>query len=57
MDDDIWEMITTHVTMIVREAITEVFGSIKTTMIKLFEERYAIVTEAAATATIAAMGI
>lgn len=44
-DDEIRDMITTQVTMAVREAIPEVFRSIKTDMIKLFDERYATVSE------------
>lgn len=43
-------MIATHVTMAVREVIPEVFGSIKTTMIKLFDECYATVSEVDAAA-------
>ena len=40
--------------MAIREAVPEVFGSIKTTMIEMFSERYVVVFEAAATtATIA----
>lgn len=35
-----------------REAILEMFGSIKTDIIKMFDERYIAVTEAAVAATI-----
>ena len=43
--------------MAVWEAIPKVFGSIKTVMIVMFDERYAAVTEAAAaTATTAIVG-
>ena len=41
----------------IRVEIPEMFGSIKTTMIEIFDDRYAAVTEAAAavgTATVAA---
>lgn len=52
-DDDILEMITTQVTKVVREAILEMFGSIKTVMIEIFDERYGAVTEAAIVVTTA----
>lgn len=58
-DDEIHVMITTQVTREVRDAITEMFGSVKITMIELFDERYATVSEAvvtAATTTVAAVG-
>lgn len=46
--------------MVVREAITEFFRSIKTAMIELFDKRQAVVTKAAPIATtvvIAAAGL
>lgn len=43
--DEIHEMITTQVTMSVREAIPEIFGYVKTTVIELFDELYAFVSE------------
>lgn len=39
--DDILELIATKVVVVVRGAILKVFGSIKTIMIELFDERYA----------------
>ena len=54
-DDDIRELIATEVLVAVQGAIPEVFGSIKTVMIELFDERYADMDEvgiAAATTTI-----
>ncbi|XP_052620874.1 probable serine/threonine-protein kinase KIN1 homolog [Lactuca sativa] len=59
-NDDIHEMITTGLTMAIREAILEVFRSIKTAMIEMFEKRYATVTEAATATTtlvVAAIGL
>lgn len=44
-DDEIHEIITTQVTMIVRQAMSEMFGFVKIVMIELFEERYATVSE------------
>ena len=52
-DNEIHEMITTHVTFEVREAILEVFGSIKTTLINMFDEHYATIAKAAAVVTTA----
>lgn len=37
--------------MTVREVVPEVFGSIKTAMIEMFDERYATVTQVVATVT------
>ena len=37
-DDETSELITTNVTVAVREAISELFGSNQTTMIKMFDE-------------------
>lgn len=52
--DEIHEMITTQVTMSVREAIPEIFGYVKTTVIELFDELYAFVSElVVVTATVA----
>lgn len=48
--NDTHEMITNQVTKDVREAIPEI-GSIKTTMIEFFDERYATMTEVAAAAS------
>lgn len=59
-DDDIRDLITTKVVVVVRCAIPEVFGSIKTAMIELFNEGYFILSEVvvvAATTTVAAVGV
>ena len=48
-DNDIQDMITTHVTMVVKESISEFFRFINTLMTEIFDERYAIVNEFAAT--------
>lgn len=37
-DDEVHEMITTQVTMEVKEVILEIFGSIKTIIIDLFDK-------------------
>lgn len=56
-DDEICRIIAAKVVVAVWEAIPKVFGSIKTVMIVMFDERYAAVTEAAAaTATTAIVG-
>ena len=47
-DEEIHEVITTHMTMDVREGMQEVFGSMKTSMIDMFNERYAAILEGAA---------
>ena len=57
-DDKIHRIICTEVVAVVREAIPEVFRSIKTAVIKMFDERCDAITEsvvvaAAATASIA----
>lgn len=44
-DSEICEMITTQMTMAVMEAILRMFGSVKTAMIEMFDERYVVVTE------------
>lgn len=49
-DDEIYKMITTQVTMAVWEAFSEMFMSIKTAIIKLFDDCYIVVTEATASA-------
>lgn len=57
--DEICEMITTQVTMDIREVIREVFRSIKTTMIEMFEEHYVAISEvtiAIATVTVSVAG-
>ena len=59
-DDDICKLIATKVYAVIQGAIPEVFGSIKTVMIKSFDERYAFVSETAttvATATIVDTGV
>ena len=52
-DYEIRRMIHDEVAATIREAILEMFGSIKTTLIETFDERYAAVYEAAAVAAIA----
>ena len=47
-DDDIRELIAIEVAVAVRGAIPKVVGSIKTILIELFGEQYAVVTKAAA---------
>ena len=59
-DDQIWEIIATEVVAAVRRSMPEMFGSTKTTMIEMFDDRYTALTEAAtitSTATIAVVGI
>lgn len=52
------EFITTQVTSAVREEILEVFGCVKTTLIKMFYKRYVVVNEvAAATVTVAIVDV
>lgn len=56
-DDEIRRIISVGVVVTVPEAIPEVFGSIKTMMIEMFDERYVVVIEvvvAATTATVIA---
>ena len=45
-DDEIRKIITTQVTLAVREVIPKMFGSFKTVMIELFDEHFAAVIEA-----------
>lgn len=53
MSEAIREMIATQVTMAVGEAISEMFGSVKTTMTELFDECYVAISKVtAAVATI-----
>nr|KAJ0188610.1 hypothetical protein LSAT_V11C900456990 [Lactuca sativa] len=54
-DEEICRIIHEEVAATIKEAIPNMFGSIKTTLIETFDERYTAVTEAvaAATATIA----
>lgn len=49
IDNEIHEMITTQVTMVVTKVIPEMFGSVNTMTIMLFDERYDAIMEAAAT--------
>ena len=49
-DDEICMMIHDEVATAIREAILEMFGSIKTTLIETFDERYVAITEADAAA-------
>ena len=44
-DDEIRELITTQATLADRVAIQEVFGSVKTMLIEMFDECYVIVTK------------
>lgn len=60
IDEEILEMITTQVIMAVREVTLEVFRSIKTDMIEMFDERYVAVIEVVVATTIvvvAAVGL
>ena len=50
-DVEIREMITTQVTVVVREAIPFMFLSFATMMIELFDDRYASFMEVATSAT------
>lgn len=56
-DEEIHEVITTHVTMDVRVGIQEVFGSIKTSMIDMFNKCYAAVSKGAAVIATAAIAV
>lgn len=59
-DDEIRELITTHVNLVVIMAIAKVFVFIKTILIKMFDERCVVVTEdvvVATTATIVVVGL
>lgn len=58
-DDWIWELIATEVVATIWSSILDLFGSIKTTMIKIFDDHYDALTETAAvvdTVVVAAMG-
>ena len=48
------QMIHNEVVAVIRAEILEMFGSINTTLIETFDERYAAVTEATASAAVAA---
>ena len=50
-------MIHEEVAVAIRAEIPEMFGSIKTTLMETFEERYATLTEAAAAAATAAVAV
>ena len=43
-DDEIYRIVAEEVAATIREAIPEMFGSIKTTLIENFDERYVAVT-------------
>lgn len=47
-DDEIHRIIAMEVVVTVKEVVPEVFGSIKTVMIEMFDERYATVTQVVA---------
>ena len=56
-DEELRQMIHDEVAAAIRAEIPEMFGSIKTTLIETFDERYAALTDvvvAAATAAVAA---
>ena len=55
LDDEIRNLITVEVVAAVQGAMSEMFGSVKTVMIKLFDERYVVVTDA--TIAVAAVAI
>ena len=46
-NDEIRRLIHDEVAASIQEAISEMFGSIKTTLIEKFDDRYAAITEAA----------
>ena len=54
-DDEIHRMIHEEVVAVIRVEILEMFGSIKTTLIHTFDERYTAITEAVADAATAAV--
>ena len=58
-DSDIREFIATEVVVAIQSSIPYLFGSIKTTMIKIVDDFYTTLVDAAATATatIVAVGI
>ena len=55
--DDIRKLIATKLAASIQGAILEVFGSIKTKMIELFDERYVAVSEVVAAATTAVVAV
>lgn len=52
-DDGIRRIVVDEVSATIKDTILDMFGSIKTTMVELFYERYAFVNEAAASIAIA----
>ena len=54
-DEEIRQMIHEEVAAAIRAEIPEMFGSIKTTLMETFDERYAALTEAAAAAATTAV--
>ena len=56
-DEEIRRIIAEEVTATIREAIPEMFRSIKTTLIETFEERYAVVIEVGTVAAAVALAI
>ena len=54
-DEEIRMIIVEEVAIAIREAIPEKLGSIKTTLIETFDERYAVVTEVDDAAAVAAV--
>ena len=54
-DEEIRQMIHEEVAAAIRAEIPEMFGSIKTTLMETFDERYAALTEAATAAATAAV--
>ena len=52
-DEELRQMIHDEVVAVIRAEILDMFGSIKSTLIETFDERYAAVTEAAAAAATA----
>ena len=50
-DEELHHMIHDEVVAAIRAEIPKIFGSIKTTLIEKFDERYVVVTETAAAAT------
>ena len=56
-DEEIQRTILGEVARTIREAIPELFGSIKTTLIETFDERYVAVTEATVVAATAALPV
>lgn len=53
-DEEIREIISIEVAMAMREAISEIFGSIKTDLIEEFDRCFAALPQVAATAVVAA---